>query len=189
MATAEHRSKLKAKRTLSGFLADDNGSYAIEFAMVAAPFIALILAIMELGLVFFAGTHLDKAVDGAARTIRTGIAQNEGFTIDDFQQKILDESAGALFSADKLQIDVRTAATFSSIDPAIPIDGDGEVDDDDFGFNPGTCSEVVLVRVYYSWPVMTPKFGAQNLGLDLSGPTSGIHILSSVKAFQNEPFC
>lgn len=177
------------KRGLAAFWREEDGSYAIEFALVAAPFLAIVLAILELGLVFLAGTHLEKAVDQASRTILTGAAQSSGFDVVAFRNEIITASAGALFNASGLKIDVRPQTSFASIDTTVPVNADGEVDDTTFSFDAGTCNEIVLVRVYYNWPVIAPKFGAQNLGLDLSSNTKGIHILSSIKAFQNEPFC
>lgn len=176
------------KEPKSGFLRNEDGSYAIEFAMVTAPFLALILAILELGIIFLAGTHLEKAVTEASRTIRTGVAHSSGFDMAAFRNEIIAHSAGSLLTVDGLKVDVRPQTSFSSIDTTIPV-LDGQVDDQDFAFDAGTCGDVVLVRVYYNWPVIAPKLGLQNLGLDLSGATQGVHILSSVKAFQNEPFC
>lgn len=182
------RAELKP-RNLAAFWREEEGSYAIEFALVATPFLALVLAILELGLVFLAGTHLEKAVDEASRTILTGTAQASGFDAAAFRNEIITASAGALFTASELKVDVRPQTSFSTIDTTLPVNADGEVDDTQFLFDAGSCNEIVLVRVYYNWPIIAPKFGIQNLGLDLSSNTKGIHILSSIKAFQNEPFC
>lgn len=182
--------KAQSCRRLRGFKAfgrDEEGNYAVEFAMILAPFLALVIAILELGLVFFAGTHLEKAVDGASRLIRTGIAQNQNFTVDDFREALGQEIGGALLDPEKILIDVQTQANFSDIDTQLPIT-EGEVDDSGFVYNPGNGGEIVLVRVFYNWPVIAPKFGADQIGLDLSSQTEGIHILSSIKAFRNEPF-
>ena len=43
------------------FLKKDDGAAAVEFALVAAPFLALVFAIMETALVFFAGQTLETA--------------------------------------------------------------------------------------------------------------------------------
>jgi Flp pilus assembly protein TadG len=39
-----------------------DGSAAVEFGLIAAPFIALLFAIMETAIVFFAGQTLETAV-------------------------------------------------------------------------------------------------------------------------------
>ena len=44
------------------FARAQDGAAAVEFALVAAPFLALIFAILETALVFFAGQTLEAAV-------------------------------------------------------------------------------------------------------------------------------
>lgn len=44
-----------------------------------APFLALLFAIMETGLIFFTGQALETAVADSARLIMTGQAQTQGF--------------------------------------------------------------------------------------------------------------
>ena len=43
------------------FVRQEDGVAAVEFALVAAPFLALIFAILETALVFFAGQALETA--------------------------------------------------------------------------------------------------------------------------------
>ena len=47
-------------------------------AMVAAPFLALVFAILETAIVFFAGQTLETAAADSARLIMTGQAQTTG---------------------------------------------------------------------------------------------------------------
>src|SRR5262245_7928851 len=49
-----------------------DGAAAIEFGLVAAPFLALLFAIMETAIVFFAGQALETAAADSARLIMTG---------------------------------------------------------------------------------------------------------------------
>ena len=50
----------------------EGGATAIEFAILAPVFFAIIGAAMETALVFFAGQMLDSAVHDTSRLIRTG---------------------------------------------------------------------------------------------------------------------
>ena len=59
-----------------------DGFTAVEFAMVIGPFLALLFAIMEVALVYFATFSLENATEQASRLIRTGQAQ--GFSAADF---------------------------------------------------------------------------------------------------------
>jgi Flp pilus assembly protein TadG len=52
-----------------------SGAAAIEFAIVALPFITLILGLMEIGFDLFVQVTLDAAVDQAARSVQTGAVQ------------------------------------------------------------------------------------------------------------------
>lgn len=51
------------RRILSHFTKDRSGASAIEFGIVAAPFFALIMALIEVSLVFFTNFTLENAVD------------------------------------------------------------------------------------------------------------------------------
>src|SRR4051812_34223221 len=54
----------------------NKGAAALEFAMIAAPFFALLGGVIELGLVFMAQVTLDNAMLTASREIRTGTNQS-----------------------------------------------------------------------------------------------------------------
>jgi Flp pilus assembly protein TadG len=54
------------------FVRQQDGSVAVEFSLVAIPFLGLTFAILETALVFFAGQTLETAVTDSARLIMTG---------------------------------------------------------------------------------------------------------------------
>jgi len=167
---------------LSRFRRDTSGVYAIEFAFVALPFFALIFAIIETGLVFFAGSVLDQASSEAARLVRTGQAQQGGLSSTAFKSEICGEMAIPMFACEKLYVDIRTYKQFKDIAISKPLDDDGNLQND-FTFNPGSGGEIVVVRVFYEWPIVVNSFG-----IDLADMANGSRLLSSVHAFRNEPF-
>ncbi len=61
------------------FARNKQGTTAVEFGLVAAPFLALLFAIIETAVVFFAGQTLETAVADTARLIMTGQAQAQAF--------------------------------------------------------------------------------------------------------------
>lgn len=61
----------------------DQGSAAIEFAFVAPIFFALMLGILEIGVMMFAQFALQNSVMDAARMIRTGQAHTTALLIQD----------------------------------------------------------------------------------------------------------
>jgi Flp pilus assembly pilin Flp len=57
------------------FMRRDDGATVVEFGIVVFPFLALLFAIIETALVFFAGQVLETAAADLARLILTGQAQ------------------------------------------------------------------------------------------------------------------
>ena len=69
--------RLIPTRVVRRFTRHQKGAAAVEFALVATPFLALLFAIIESALVFFAGQMLESAASDAGRMIMTGQAQLE----------------------------------------------------------------------------------------------------------------
>ena len=66
-------------RPSSEWLRDSRGTTAIEFAMVALPFVLLLFGLLSVSLYFFTTFTLENAVWQAARAIRTGqVQQGQG---------------------------------------------------------------------------------------------------------------
>jgi Flp pilus assembly protein TadG len=161
---------------------DDRGVTAVEFALVALPFIALLFATIQIGLVFFAGQALEGAVTTASRMIRTGQAQQLNFDAGKFKEQICAQ-IGTLFDCPELTVDVQTIKAFGAADLSPPIDkatGNLNVDPK---YAPGDGGDIVVVRTFYEWPLFT-----QLLGFNLSNVADGNHLLSATTAFRNEPF-
>jgi Flp pilus assembly protein TadG len=174
-------------RTLLGraterFRRDQQGATAVEFALIALPFFALLFAILETAMIFLVGQALETATEDSARLIRTGQAQQSGFDVDDFRKSICDQIAVLFNCPSKLILDVRTAADFASVDLSTPVFA-GELDDDDFEYDDGSGEEIVVVRAFYEWPTVT-----QFLGEGFTKLANGNHLLTAAAAFRNEPF-
>lgn len=75
VAMLEHVRKFMAPTRR--FARAEDAAAAVEFALVAAP-LALIFAILETALVFFAGQTPEAAASNSARLIMTGQAQMAG---------------------------------------------------------------------------------------------------------------
>ena len=92
----------------AGFVRKDDGSAAVEFGMVAAPFLLLVFAIMETAIVFFAGQALETAVANSARLIMTGQAQTQGFDQAAFKNAVCGKIYGLFNCASGVYVDVKT---------------------------------------------------------------------------------
>jgi Flp pilus assembly protein TadG len=159
-----------------------DGAAAIEFGLVAAPFLALVFAIMETAIVFFAGQALETAAADSARLIMTGQAQNQGYDQAKFKQAVCNKIYGLFNCNAGLYIDVKNYTTFGSIDSANPVNN-GNLQTGSFGYAPGKAGDIVVVRLMYQWPVYVSL-----LGLNLSDLNGGKRLLLSTVAFRNEPF-
>lgn len=163
------------------FKSDDRGSVAVEFALVSLPFFAILFALIETTLIFFASVGMEGAMEDSARLLRTGISQSSGMTAEQFKNEICSRSP-LFFDCDQsLIVDVRTFDDFGNVDFTTPLDPNGDLAND-FQYNPGSAGDVVLVRAYYVWNVMTP------IGIGLENMSGGNRLLTSSAVFRNEPF-
>jgi len=174
---------LRSRSLLRRFVAARRGATAVEFALVAAPFMALMFGVLELGLVFMVSTTLDNATEAAARTIRTGQLQAAGGSASSFKNAIcnnmtwLGSSCGA-----KLTVDVRTFPKFANVAMSNPVTN-GAVDPSKTNFTPGGGEDIVVVRAYYEWTLITPML---NAGLANLGGSK--RLVYSTVTFRNEPY-
>lgn len=171
-----------APRILRRFLRRDDGAAAVEFAMVAAPFLALVFAILETALVFFAGQVLETAAADSARLIMTGQAQTQGFTAEKFKEELCKKVSGLFDCTAGVKVDVRTYNSFSAAELSKPIDADGNLKSNQT-YQPGGPGDIVVVRLMYEWPVFVPL-----LGLNLSDMSGNRRLLMATSAFRNEPY-
>lgn len=176
--------RLRYLSELKQIKGDRSGATAVEFALVAIPFFWLVFATIEIAGVSMAQTSLDAAVTETARTIRTGEAQGNGVTDASFKASVcayLNRMMN-LDCDDNLHIDVRRFADFDAVASPSPIVG-GEIDPGRISFQPGGASEVILVRAFYEWEIMTPVFGEF-----LANVGPGRRVITTSSLFRNEPF-
>jgi Flp pilus assembly protein TadG len=159
-----------------------DGAAAVEFGLVAAPFLALLFAIMETAIIFFAGQALETAVADSARLIMTGQAQTQGFDQAKFKQQVCAKIYGLFNCNAGVYVDVKTFSTFGKVVMPSPIDQNGNFVNN-FTYQPGGPGEIVVVRIMYQWPVYVSL-----LGFNLSDIAGGKRLLVATAAFRNEPY-
>ncbi|GBE44811.1 TadE-like protein [bacterium BMS3Bbin10] len=180
-ANSQGKTPGRKRGFLRRFRADSSGVTAIEFGIVAAPFFALMVALIEVSLVFFANFTLENAVDKASRLIRTGQAQTQGLSEAQFKQSICDGVTGVYDCMGGLKLDVLRFDDFTGINLPDPLDGNGELRTN-FSFDPGASSDVVVVRAFYEWNLIA------NFPGGLGNMPGGGRLLVATAAFRNEPF-
>ena len=184
---------------------NEDGTTAVEFAILAFPLFLLILGILDVSLLLLGNYQLDNAVADVARQIRTGQVQTTGVTLDQFKTSICNRLI--VFKGtctDRLFVEVKTFPDYASIQFADPVkeetvtvtNPDGttttetrEVFDEsvegDFTSGVGTAGSIVGIRVFYLWEMLVP-FVADLLKQDTVN--DGLVLLSTAAAFRNEPF-
>ena len=178
------RAPLLRLKTVRRFARGEDGMAAVEFGIVAVPFFALMFAIIETAMIFFANQILETAVADTARLILTGQAQSASYSQSDFKNQVCARIYGMFDCAANMQIDVQTYPTFAAITNPKPIDANGNLVTSGFGYSPGTACSIVVVRLMYPWPVFVSLYSFNKMA-DMAGNKK---LLMATAAFRNEPF-
>lgn len=159
------------------------GATAVEFALLALPFFALLFGIFELGLIYMLSASLDNAMMEASRTIRTGgIIGTPGASAQGFKDLICggmkwtasDCSGNLSVNVEKLdnyQLPVTQKPLYDANGVATP------------SYTATSEGEIVLVRATYRWKVITPLLNGA-----LSAGPGNYRLVTSTLVFRNEPF-
>jgi Flp pilus assembly protein TadG len=171
------------------FLRCRKGATAVEFALVAAPFLALLVAILQSALVFFASRVLDEVTEEASRYIMTGQAQQGGVSQAGFKTYVCTGSntsalVSALFTCSNIMINVQNYTDFASASTTSPTltFNNGNVSNT-WSYNTGNPGDIIVVQVMYQWPVVLGP-----LSMNLSNLSNGNRLLVSTAVFKSEPY-
>jgi Flp pilus assembly protein TadG len=189
MAELENTAGEGRRNRFGAFIKDRKAATAVEFALVAAPFLAILVALIQTFLLYFAQSQLENAVRASARQILTGQVQSQDASLTQTQavaafHQTVCNNAVSIFTCTGLMVDVRVASQWSSADasmPTITYDGSGNVTNA-WQFTPGNAGDIVVVRVMYLWPVF---FGP--IAFNLANQANGSRLIMASAAFQNEP--
>jgi Flp pilus assembly protein TadG len=171
---------------LGGFWRNQRAATAVEFAFIALPFLMLLIAIIEIGLVFMVATALESATDVAARQIRIGALQNQttAETAAAFKTSICNNMIWMSGScASNLEVDVRTFTQFQSVALPNPVSSGALLPQNQLQFSLGGPGSIVLVRAYFPWTLMAPMLDKM-----ATQTSNGQIIITSTTTFRNEPY-
>lgn len=174
-----HRQALRLRR-------DERAVTAVEFGLLALPFFAIIGAIMQTSVVFLSWQVLESAMNDASRAIRTGQVQENSVTLEQFRNDVCSRTFGLIPDCDGLHVRVNVITSFQSASVVPPLDTDCAAPCDwteAETWGPGTGKSVVLVQIYYRYPIFVQlgPLGMSNMG-------DGRRLIGSATVFQNEPF-
>ncbi len=172
--------------------------------MIALPLFTMIFAVMELALVFLISISLEDAASTMAREIRVGTITPPGVAatastaaapnLTSFKQDLCSYILLVPSStcANQIQVDVQPFSNFTATTLPSPISGQ-TFSSSSLCYGSGTPREVVLMRVYYLWPLLTPFLlnGLENVTTytDTTGAsgTGRWVAVSATEVFVNEP--
>lgn len=163
-------------RAASRFRRDRSGATAVEFAILAIPFLFILFATVETGLMFMGQLTLDGGVEQVARLVRTGQLDADQMKPEPFRKLICDK-VKVFLSCDKLTIDLRSYDTFEGIDLSHPAAAEMNTTHT----QTGAAKTIMALRVYYPWEPIADILSRMNA-------TDGKVTLASVTAFRTEPY-
>jgi hypothetical protein len=177
----------------------NEGASAIEFSLVAMPFVLTLIGIFEVALILFVSVLLEGAVRDSARFGITGFSP-AGMNRGDRIRQIIEEKTVGLIDMSKVKIETLVYGSFGDIGKPEPfadqppyngkydagesfvdVNGNGKWDPDMGAAGEGGAGSVVVYRVSYDWPLLT------GLLSPLLGSGGYVH-LSASTAVRNEPF-
>ena len=172
-----------------------DAAMAVEFAFIAPPFLATLIAIFEVTIFLFAQQVLQNGAMEAGRLFMTGQEQSSFTTNNDttaaeqlaqFKTDICPQIS-MLFdcNSSSLMVNVKSYTDFGSADasePQLTFDAQGNVSNS-WSWTPGTPGQVMVVQLIYQWPIVSGP-----LGYVISSLGNGKAEMMGVSAFRVEPY-
>jgi Flp pilus assembly protein TadG len=153
--------------------------------LIAPPFLAVLIAILQMTSFLFAQQALQTAVVAAGRLILTGQVQNAGLTQSQFQTNDVCPLLPAFFTCSNLYVNVQTYTNFSGASTTIPsltISSSGAVSGTG-GYSLGGPGEVMVLQLVYPWKIISGPLGAI-----LPNFSNGYTEIMGITAFRVEPY-
>ena len=179
----------------ASFASDDSGATAVEFGVVALPFLMMVFFIINIGFYYFTINSLDKGVSDATRQVLTGTAQSNNMTVGQFKSLICSQAniGGGTIDCTKLTILITSSTTGwadliakagaqSCTSNGTLNASTGQASDLLAAYTNGT-SAYVMVTACYSWngSKLLPYFNFSRL-------SDGTTLMQSAIAFETEPY-
>ena len=165
------------------FRRNRRGSAAVEFALVAPVFFALLFAIIETAIMFFASQVLETVTQNSARMILTGQAQTAGYTQAQFKTYVCSQIP-ALFTCANIYVDVQSYPAFTQRQPSTARSTPASNFVNNMHYSPGGPGDIVVVQAVLSMAAVRHRAWLQHL--EFVAAASGCW--SATAAFRNEPY-
>ena len=163
--------------------AQQDGAAAVEFGLVAVPFLALTFAIMETAMVFFAGQTLEAAAADSGAPDHDRPGADRGISAQTaFKNAVCNQIFGLFDCANGVYVDVKSYTRFAAISMTPPVD-QRPAQHHQHGYTPGGPGDIVVVSLYYQWPIYVSL-----LGNNLANMNGSKRLLVATAVFRNEPY-
>jgi Flp pilus assembly protein TadG len=178
------------------FLRSPDGATAVEFAMSGIPFLALLCAIFQTGLIYFEAAQLQEATQSGSRAILTQSAA-AGLTYGTFLQNYVCPRMSGMFTCANLRMDLQSPANWTTAET---------LDVGNFYNSPNNtqataitlpaAGNIAVVRILYPMSQMAAIVGgtalqAGSIGAVTAGKTTiggqTVTVLMGIYAFRVEP--
>lgn len=182
--------RIRRRLLFKRFARDTKGATAIEFAMLAVPFLITLFAILEFGLALTVQQLVVNATDDVAREVRTG--QVKALTTAELKTKICDR-IDFLVTANcpGLKVDLRTYPSFqaASNQQVFQTSNEGIALEFQAGKALALKSEIggsgarQTLRSFYFWPITVSL-----LYPSMAKAGNGKMLISASQTWQNERY-
>lgn len=188
------RTRTRAGSLTARFCRERAGATAVEFGIVAFPFLFLIFAILQIAMVFWTGQVLETAVAAAAREIYTGQFQNNagnaGKTtaqlLANFKTEVCANMPAFVGSNCMTTIDVDVhnySDAFSGASAASPVNATTKTyDASSFTYQAVGPKQIAVITASMTFPSFVKFLPSQ------SGLSSGDYVLIATATFRAEPY-
>ena len=169
-------------RALTRFVRAREGATAVEFALIAPAFIALVVAIFQIAVYLFVQQSLQNAATAAGRLFLTGQAQTWSQTT--FKNYVCTNLLPSMFNCNSLVVVVQPSTDFASASTSPPAlyDANGNPITS-FPYSTGAQGQIMVVQLVYPWSVVSGP-----LGFTISNLPNSAKLMMGITAFKVEPY-
>jgi Flp pilus assembly protein TadG len=178
------------RRAAAAFARRQDGGPALEFALVAPIFIVLLLATLQVAIIYLANAYLETAAEDAARLVLTnnavttttanGQTTTMPMTAAQFQAAVCSEIT-TLFTCGNIKVGLTTASSTTSISTAAPAFNTNGTLQNALPFTMPSSGQIGVLQVIYQWPVI-----GLPLGWNFANLGNGTFLMMSTQVFTVE---
>jgi Flp pilus assembly protein TadG len=178
------------RRAAAAFARRQDGGPALEFALVAPIFIVLLLATLQVAIIYLANAYLETAAEDAARLVLTnnavttttanGQTTTTPMTAAQFQAAVCSEIT-TLFTCSNIMVSLTPATSTTSISTAAPAFNANGTLKNALPFTMPNSGQIAVLQVIYQWPVI-----GLPLGWNFANLGNGTFLMMSTQVFTVE---